>query len=75
MVQVHRITPELADYHVSRMDFSELRLRVRMYAGMEFSENFHPTLDAVVAVSYSQVVVLAGEPGIGSALPASEVEV
>lgn len=37
MVQVHRITPELADYHVSQMDFPELRRRMRHYVGMELS--------------------------------------
>jgi hypothetical protein len=32
MVRVHRITPELADEHVSQMDLPELRFRVRCYA-------------------------------------------
>ena len=37
MVRVHRIAPELAHYHVSQMDRSELFRRLRMYAGMELS--------------------------------------
>lgn len=37
MVEVHEISPELADYHVSRMDFPELRRRVRMYAALELN--------------------------------------
>jgi hypothetical protein len=37
MVEVHLITPELADYHVARMDQVELRDRFRMYTGMELS--------------------------------------
>lgn len=37
MVRVHRITPELADYHVSQMQRLELLQRFRYYAGMELS--------------------------------------
>ena len=42
MVARHRISIELADYHVSRMDDAEVRRRFRMYArnrisGMELS--------------------------------------
>jgi len=37
MVRVHKISPELAAYHVSQMDEAELQFRVRMYAGMELS--------------------------------------
>jgi hypothetical protein len=37
MVQMHWISPDLADYHVSQMDFPELRRRVRFYLGMELS--------------------------------------
>jgi hypothetical protein len=34
MVQVHRISEDLADFHVSQMDFAELRRRVRHYLGV-----------------------------------------
>jgi hypothetical protein len=34
MVQVHRISPELADYHVSQMDLAELRRRVKHYLAL-----------------------------------------
>lgn len=37
MVEVHLITPELADYHVERMDQAELWQRFVMYTGMELS--------------------------------------
>jgi hypothetical protein len=37
MVRVHRIAPELADYHVSQMDEPELLFRVRMYAEAKLS--------------------------------------
>jgi hypothetical protein len=35
MVQVHQIAPELAAYHVSQMDFPELRRRMRHYLALE----------------------------------------
>lgn len=37
MVRIHRISPELADYHVAAMDLSELIRRFRLYAGAELS--------------------------------------
>ena len=37
MIEVHRISPELAVYHVFRMSYSELCFRERMYAAMELS--------------------------------------
>jgi len=37
MVRAHKIQPELAEYHVSRMDRKELLRRFKKYAGMELS--------------------------------------
>ena len=34
MVDVHEIDPELAAFHVSQMDLTELRRRVRLYLGV-----------------------------------------
>jgi len=34
MVAIHQIAPELAAYHVSQMDFPELRRRVRLYVAV-----------------------------------------
>ena len=37
MTEVHLITPQLANFHVARMDQVELWRRFRMYTGMELS--------------------------------------
>jgi hypothetical protein len=60
MVEVHLITPELADYHVARMDQVELRDRFRMYTGMELSaegrnqqsgSDFYPVFGSATATA------------------------
>ena len=60
MVEVHLIAPELADYHVARMDQVELWKRFSMYTGMELSvagrnkqsgSDFHPVFGFATATA------------------------
>ena len=56
MVRVHRITPELAEYHVSGMSSSDLEFRLQMYARLGFTAGMElsavgPTSRAGNAVS------------------------
>jgi hypothetical protein len=87
MVQVHRISRELADYHVSQMDFPELRRRVKHYlavrAGMELSAekptnksaaDFHPVFGVATTTAGRSALNCVPDGLQSSPMPESEAK-
>jgi hypothetical protein len=82
MVRIHRISPELAAYHVREMDDTEVERRFRSYAGTESSVAGPKTEPVnVSSTRFSRPATMTAGPRhstlfpqSGTSLPDSEVE-
>jgi hypothetical protein len=81
MVLAHRITPELAAYHVSQMNLDELRRRAKLYAGMDLSAegpkqsaaDFYPVF-GVATTTAGRSALNCTPPEVGCPFPMPESE-